>query len=107
MECYLCTRELKVDDVTQEVYVTHKVPDRLRQFVGWYMYMEASLIHFDCGDPTLEQRKIGRLARQAAERDYEKRIKKDNSPDAIYIRPGGGSKTAMDYVQEHYESKAE
>ena len=37
----------------------------------------------------------------------EKRILKDNSPDATSMSIAGGSKAAMDYVQEHYESKEE
>ena len=41
----------------------------------------------------------------AAEKDYEKRIKKNTSPDAICMPIGGGSKAAIDYVQEQNEPK--
>ena len=95
MDCLNCGRESKKNELVVAVYSTRedgKLPVS-SQF-------SAGFVHLKCPPD------IGKLMRQAMERDYEKRIMKDNSPDATYLHPDS-SKAAMDYVQEHYESKAE
>lgn len=92
ISCYTCAYTFETGDACQEAYVVREVPNGLRRIYPHETYLELVFVHLKC--PSL-----GELARRAAERDYEKRVAPDSSPDATNVRDG--SAEAMRFVHSN------